>query len=120
MLDRVNVLVVEDVPVIATDLAAILTEAGATVVGPVRRSDTDLRILTQGGIDIVTLNGHGEAKQIDPLADELAARRIPFLFVTGWSRRELPTTHVQRPLVRKPFDGRRVVEAVRAALSIPG
>jgi len=44
----------------------------------------------------------------------LARQRIPFLFVTGYSREALPASFRHATMLAKPFESQQLVEAVSA------
>jgi len=46
------------------------------------------------------------------VADALAARGIPFAFVSGYGREQLPSAYRAAPLVKKPFTGRELLAAI--------
>jgi hypothetical protein len=58
------------------------------------------------------LNG----KSAGPVAAALCERRIPFAFVTGHGRENLPPEYARWPLIQKPFDCTRLVAAVHRLL----
>jgi hypothetical protein len=47
-----------------------------------------------------------------PVSSTLKARSIPFAFVSGYGREQLPAAHRSAPLVKKPFTGRDLLAAV--------
>jgi DNA-binding response OmpR family regulator len=101
MLDDANVMVVEDEAMIALDLATLLQEAGASVAGPyaeVRRARAAVTPDLHAAIlDVDLADG-----PVIPLADELRARRIPFLFHTGTPDADaLRSRYADVPVLRK-------------------
>ena len=50
---------------------------------------------------ILDVNVDGE--EIFPVADILAKRGLPFVFVTGYGERSLPEPYRDRPALQKPF-----------------
>jgi PAS domain S-box-containing protein len=112
-----RVLVVEDEPLLALDVAASLAEAGIVVVGPAGTLAEAARLIETARLDaaLVDANLHGEP--VDEIAATLTRRGIPFAFVTGYGRDSLPPAFRGAPLVAKPFDGRDLVEAARRLLA---
>ena len=85
-----NVLVLEDEAVIAMLLEDMLVDLGCKVVGPAAKVAEALQLVRseQIGAALLDLNlGRGETGY--PVADALAARAVPFAFVTGYGA-EMP------------------------------
>ena len=64
---------------------------------------------------ILDVNVAGE--RIDPVADLLANRGIPFFFVTGYGRQSMPAAHRQRLAVSKPYQADDLRTALGAVLT---
>ena len=79
-----RILLVEDEILVAMMMRDMLTELGFSVVGPFSRLSEAMVAAVHDGIDagIVDVNLGGDF--IYPVADVLVARRIPFVFVTGY------------------------------------
>jgi CheY-like chemotaxis protein len=103
-LQRPNVLVLEDEWIIADQIETALEEAGYAVVGPVGRLDAALALLKTHTVDaaVLDINVHGDRSY--RIARQLAQGEIPFVFMSGYARTELPETLRQRPLMQKPID----------------
>lgn len=106
-----RVLVVEDEYFIASDLARALGKAGAIAVGPV----SDVReglALVDDDIDAAILDVNLIGARSFPLADALAARQVPFLFVTGYDDWALPDEYRAAPRMAKPFRVGAVIDRI--------
>jgi CheY-like chemotaxis protein len=115
-LDGLRVLVVEDEPLVAMDIAAVLRRAGAAVLGPAHRLDAALALAAEEVLDGALLDINLAGANVFPLADALAARGVPFMFLTGYEPEILPQAHRDRPLYRKPYTSARLVKAVAKVL----
>jgi CheY-like chemotaxis protein len=107
-----RVFIVEDEALILLTLQDLLAELGCEVVAWALRIDD---ALVKGGalaFDVAILDVNVAGERIDPVADLLAGRGVPFVFTTGYNRLSLPWAHRARTLVAKPY---RVTE-LRAAL----
>ncbi len=58
----------------------------------------------------------GDGK-VFPVADRLAAQGVPFLFLTGSRRQDLPERFRERPHLPKPYHERTLVETLRRSLA---
>jgi CheY-like chemotaxis protein len=113
-----RILVVEDEFLIALDIVAALEAGGFVVVGPLASIDEALDALEEDAIDGALLDANLGGHTVGPLADELAARGLPFAFVSGYGREQLPSGHREAPLVRKPFTNAELLTAVACFASI--
>ncbi len=112
VLQGLRVLVVEDVAVLAWQVRDILEQAGAEVVGPAPDVRTALALLAEREVDAAVLDKNLDGETADPIADMLAARNIPFVFVTGYGSNDTSGRHCERPILGKPFKPSALVQAV--------
>jgi CheY-like chemotaxis protein len=115
-IDGLRVLVVEDEALIAMDLGAALRGAGCEVVGPVARPDRALGHVDAGAIDAAVLDINLGGETVFAVADALARREVPFVFVTGYDRGALPERLRDRPLLGKPYSARSVLALLGEAV----
>ena len=108
-----RILIVEDEPLIAMDLAASLAEAGFEVVGPAGRIDEALRLIGRARFDGALMDANLGGQAVDELAAALTRRNIPFAFVTGYGRESLPTAFAAAPMLTKPVDTAALVKLAR-------
>ena len=103
-LECCRVLVVEDEAMIAMDLQGILRRAGCEVIGPVGRVEAATRRADgEPPPDVALLDINLGGESVFVVADALAARRIPFVFVTGYGKDVLPERFRERPMSSKPY-----------------
>ena len=102
-LEGVRVLVVEDEYLVATLIEQILESAGCIVMGPVARVPEALDAVDHDDYDAAVLDVNLAGERINPVADALSERNVPFLFVTGYGVNALPGEYAERPHVCKPF-----------------
>ena len=107
-----RILVVEDEFLIALDISGVLEQAGYTVVGPAGTTAEALGAIEGGVVHGALIDVNLAGEPVGSVADALTRRRIPFAFVSGYGRDRLPADHQQAPLVRKPFTGKDLLEAV--------
>ncbi len=82
-LSGARVLVVEDEAFIAFELQATLTDAGAQVIGPSLTLAEAFALASRENLSAAVLDVRLGRDTIGPVARQLAARGIPFLFYTG-------------------------------------
>jgi PAS domain S-box-containing protein len=114
-LEGVRCLVIEDEPLVALELSAIIEDAGGTVTGSAADAGHALALLRDAEADLAFLDGNLQGERVDEIAAALVARGVPFVFVSGYGRDHLPEGHDSAPLVTKPFEREQLL---RAALSI--
>lgn len=117
VLDGLRVLVVEDVAVLAWQVRDVLTGAGAAVAGPAPSVAGALELLAEREVDAAVLDMNLNGESADPIADALAARGVPFVFLTGYGSGAAEGRHSGRPTLGKPF---RATVLVRALASLMG
>ncbi len=99
-----RVLVVEDEPLIAFDVADRLREAGFEVVGPVASVSAALKLLDSQGCDVAVLDVNLGRETAAPIADVLRTKSLPFVAVSGYSIGQLPEIFQRVPMLTKPVE----------------
>lgn len=112
-----RVLVVEDEYLIADDLADMLRNAGADVVGPAASLPSAIRLAgSTERIDAAILDIQLDGVTVFPLADELRARGIPMMFLTGCDGDNIPDDFARVRLCHKPVGAAHVLKQLAAIL----
>ncbi|HET6522411.1 MAG TPA: response regulator [Geminicoccaceae bacterium] len=114
-----EVLVVEDDPLVAFDLEDLLGELGCVALGPAGSIARALARLEESRPDLALLDVELGGTRAAPVAAALAAAGVPFALVTGYP----PTALVEppfagAPLLPKPYtldDLRRVLLGLAGA-----
>lgn len=107
-----RVLVLEDDLIIALDLEGVLIAAGYDVLGPVNTQSEALALIESGHPDVALIDINLGSEKAFEVADRLAARHIPFAFLTGHSDEILPSAHRMRHVIAKPYNPDRLGEQV--------
>ena len=115
------ILLVEDEPLIAFDLAETLEIAGARVVGPVRSLSSAFSILEKTASsdlwDAVVLDYSLTDGTSEPFAEALKRANVPFLIHSGNVEFLFAlASRLNAPLVGKPSDDATLVKAVSRAI----
>ena len=93
-----RVLIVEDEALVAMELARVLTEAGAQVVGPAGNIEEALDLVSRKPIDRAVLDINLGGRLVTPVARALTAKAIPFVYLTGYQEPGVS----DGPVLRKP------------------
>lgn len=111
-MDGKRVLIVEDEALLALEIGAMLQECGMTPIGPSSCSEDALRLIHEQPIDCALLDLNLQGESTEPIAAALSSRAIPFAFVTGYGRDEIPAPFRNAPLVMKPFAAPKLIDTV--------
>ena len=116
-----RVLVLEDSVLVAMEIEAVLTEAGYAVLGPAATVAEAFQLMEARRTDAAVLDvnlGGGETSF--PVATALRDQGTPFVFLTGYSNRAVfPPELLDAPRIAKPFQERRLLDTLAAALARP-
>jgi DNA-binding response OmpR family regulator len=107
-----RILIVEDEALICLLLETILVEAGYDPVIASSLHDASAEIARRRP-DIAILDLHLNGERVHPVAAELAAAGVPFIFATGGGSLEVEG-FAGRPQIRKPFQEAELLAAIAA------
>lgn len=113
-----RVLVVEDEPLIAMLLEDMLGELGIELAGAADSVPAALQAVADGlRLDGAILDMNLRGRSVEPVAEALAARRIPFVFASGYGADALTGRHANAPVLAKPFRKEALEAALRTVLN---
>ncbi|MEJ2377149.1 MAG: response regulator [Pseudolabrys sp.] len=112
-----RVLVVEDEYLIRMLLEDMLADLGYAVAGAVGSMAEAQELATKGEFCAAVLDVNLDGQEIYPVADLLAERGLPFVFVTGYGERSLPERYRDRPALQKPFQAEQLGDALSGLLA---
>jgi DNA-binding response OmpR family regulator len=119
-LSGARILVVEDDFIIGLELSSILSDAGATVVGPLKTVQEALLSADDEALSAAILDIRLGAETVAPVARLLAAHHVPFVFYTGQSRTDpVQAEWPDCKTLSKPALPGMIVKAVTALLAQP-
>jgi CheY-like chemotaxis protein len=115
MADRAaSVLVVEDEALIRMMLVDMLErDLGHRVVGEAGSLPEGKSLAENTEFDLAILDVNLDGWNVLPVAQAIEERGVPFLFVSGYKRTDLPTPFRDRLLVEKPIE----IAKLKAAIS---
>jgi CheY-like chemotaxis protein len=100
-----RVLVVEDEYFLADDIVQILKEMGARIVGPVGELEEATKLVNGDiAIDAAVVDVNLRSELAFPLARILRARKVPFVFTTGYDCSSIEQEFQDIQLWEKPLD----------------
>ena len=114
-----RVLVVEDEPLIAFDVADHLRDAGFEVIGPAASVSAALRLIESQGCDLAVLDVNLGRETAAPIAEVLNTKSLPFIALSGYSSDQLPEIFQRAPLLTKPVNSKKLVSVLRRCLDRP-
>ena len=114
-----RVLVCDDNLLMAEVVAEFLRECGLEPVGPVGQLESTMQMAHEGALDGAILDINLRGRPSFPVCAILSARRIPFVFLTGYSDASIPVEYRAAPLVTKPFYATEMIEVIAEIVGIP-
>jgi DNA-binding LytR/AlgR family response regulator len=113
MLDDLRVLLLEDEPLIAMELAEIISAAGGAIAASVRTAQEALGAFDKTNIDVAILDVHLRTGTSIEVAEALAELEIPFVFCTGDGQDQRHAANwPDVPVIVKPYSAGLVVETL--------
>ena len=98
-----RVLIVEDEGAVAMLLEDMLADLGYEVAALAARLAEGLRKAETERFHFAVLDVNLDGRPSFPIAEELARRGIPFLFVTGYGAKGVDSNFAAYPVLAKPF-----------------
>nr|WP_249150360.1 response regulator [Bradyrhizobium sp. JYMT SZCCT0180] len=93
----------------------MLIDLGASVVGPAQSIPIARNLVETESIDAAVLDVNIRSDRIDPIAELLRARRIPFVFATGYGA-SASSAKQDELILEKPYTSDRLLGALTIAL----
>ncbi len=120
MRERLRILVVEDEPLVALEIALVLKEAGFEVAGPASAVAAAETLLSQGGCDAAVLDINLGKETSEPIARELLRRGAPFVTLSGYAPEQYPAAFKSAPALAKPLRPELLIAALKRCLNGAG
>jgi DNA-binding response OmpR family regulator len=111
-----RVLLVEDEFAVALMIEDFLVEFGCFTVGPCNTVAKAMAAVEMESFDLAVLDVNLNGERIYPVADKLAERRIPFLFVSGYGDGAILPGHSEWRVCAKPFRANDLAAMLAAVL----
>jgi CheY-like chemotaxis protein len=111
-----RVLIVEDELLVALLIEDLLTDFGCTTLGPCGSVAKALEAVRTEEFDLAVLDVNLAGEKVYPVAEALAERHIPFLFLSGYGDEAIPASRGEWKVCAKPFKGDDLVIMMSAVL----
>jgi CheY-like chemotaxis protein len=117
-MSRYRILIVDDEPMLALDIASEVELAGYRVVGPATNVAAALALLRTEGCDAAILDVNLGREDAGPIAQALKELCIPFVVVSGYARAQQPLIFASVPFVAKPVCNAELMAALGAFFAV--
>ena len=111
-----RVLIVEDEPLIALGLEDVLIDAGFEIAGVAGKLDKALELIESGACDVAIVDANLAGVSASPAAVALAARGLPFIVMSGYSREQLQDVFPGAHFIQKPCRPEALIETLNTLL----
>jgi PAS domain S-box-containing protein len=98
------IMLVEDEAIVAMAVNDSLTDLGFSVIGPFSRVSDARRALQDHQVDAAILDVNLNGEMVYSLAELLTARKIPFVFATGYGAESIESQFGHIPVLQKPIE----------------
>ena len=115
-----RVLIVEDEFAVALMIEDFLADFGCLTIGPCSTVSKAMEAVRTQSFDLAVLDVNLNGERIYPVADALACRGIPFLFVSGYGDGAILPGHDDWKVCAKPFKGNDLAAMLAAVLHAAG
>lgn len=112
-----RILVVEDEPLIAFEVAQMLEQAGFDVLGPAGSVGEAFNLMERSRCDAAVLDVNLGTQSAEPIALWLTQLKIPFVAMSGYSSDQLSPAFNKVSLLSKPLKADVVVDSVKHCLT---
>jgi CheY-like chemotaxis protein len=113
---QVSIFLVEDETLIRMMIAGMIEELGHTVVAEAANIADAMRLAETADFEIAILDINVGGDRIEPVAEIIDGRHLPFIFASGYGAAGLPERFRNRPVLQKPFLVDRLEQAIQLAL----
>jgi len=106
-----RILLVEDEMLVGMMMSEMLRELGFDVLGPIGSVADAIAVVGSEAFDAAILDVNLQGEMVYPVAEAVAARRVPFVFVTGYGSEGIDARFSETPVLQKPIE-RQMLETV--------
>ena len=114
-----RVLVCDDNLLMAEVICDFLRDCGLEPIGPVGELESALHIARVRALDGAILDINLKGRPCFAVCAILSARRVPFVFLSGYQPLVLPVEYRGAPIISKPFDPEELKTILAEMLNLP-
>ncbi|MGE0699723.1 MAG: response regulator [Hyphomicrobiaceae bacterium] len=115
---KLHVLVLDDEPLIALDMAQMLEDAGYEVVGPATTLAMAASLVASApSLAAAVLDMRIDREWVWPLAETIAAKGVPIVLVTGDQLTTMPPALAEAVRIDKPIPEQQLLDALAALVT---
>jgi len=112
-LSGLRILVVDDELLICEMISDAMQDVGCDIVGPATSEERGKILADSETLDGAFLDINLAGKLSFSVAEILARRGVPFVFLTGYNKTAIPETYRQVPTLWKPFQIHELLSSAR-------
>lgn len=113
-----GILIIEDDPIVAMHVEAVLGDLGFSEIKIAYDLASAMAVVSSKLPALALLDVNIRGDLVFPIAAALRERRIPFVFVTGRAKDDLPVEWSGHPILAKPLCPKALADAL-AGLGVP-
>jgi CheY-like chemotaxis protein len=117
VLTGLRVLVVEDEMLVSLLIEEMLIDHACAIIGPFASVPAAVEAAMTEEIDVALLDVNIGGLKVYPVANALMARRIPFLFLSGYGESAVPKDRPEWRVCSKPFREGDLIEMMSQQLA---
>ncbi len=112
-----RILIVEDEPLIALGIEDGLVDAGFEIVGVTGKLDNALSLIQHDACDAAIVDANLAGVSASPIAVALAARNLPFIILSGYSKEQMQGAFPRALFLSKPCRTELLIEKLNSILT---
>ena len=116
LLSHRRILIVEDEMMVLMLIEDMLADLGCKSLTSAATVEQALVLISANNFDAALLDMNLNGSKSHDVAEVLATRNIPFAFSTGYSILEMNEAYRDRPVLRKPFSLKELVDVFKRLL----
>jgi DNA-binding response OmpR family regulator len=111
-----RILIIEDEPMLALDLEAMLVEEGFEIAGVAGTLEKALALIESVACNVAIVDANLAGVSASPAASALAARNLPFIVLSGYSPEQQRSTFPGVHCIQKPCRPAQLIQALNSVV----
>ena len=114
-----RLVIIEDEALIAEALQSDLVEAGFEIAGVAARIESALKLIDEAAFDAAIVDANLAGVNAAPVGAALAARNVPFVVLSGYTRAQVERSFSGGVFVSKPYRIGQLIDQLNSILPTP-